>query len=130
MVQGLAQRIVAGDVPVHLLGASLLELDLPALAAGCAMPGEFEERLRSLLVEIAESPKKIILFIDELHNLVPSAANAVSGVRAGASSLMARAAISVRGVCAVSRVYFVKDLNFFCNQSNGRVLTLNSRQRL
>jgi len=47
LVEGLAQRIVAGDVPVHLLGAQLVELDLPALAAGCVMPGEFEERLRT-----------------------------------------------------------------------------------
>lgn len=44
IVEGLAQRIVAGDVPVHLLGATLVELDLAALAAGCVMPGEFEER--------------------------------------------------------------------------------------
>eukprot|EP00878_Enallax_costatus_P019636 GHUV01020719.1.p1 GENE.GHUV01020719.1~~GHUV01020719.1.p1 ORF type:complete len:799 (+),score=193.45 GHUV01020719.1:113-2509(+) len=74
MVEGLAQRIVAGDVPPGLLGAALLELDLAALAAGCMMPGEFEERLKAVCVEVAESPRKIILFIDDLHNLIPSAA--------------------------------------------------------
>jgi ATP-dependent Clp protease ATP-binding subunit ClpA len=77
IVEGLAQRIVAGDVPPGLLGSQLLELDLAALAAGCMMPGEFEERLKAVCNEVADSPRKIILFIDDIHNLVPNAAQQV-----------------------------------------------------
>uniref|UniRef100_A0A383VK48 AAA+ ATPase domain-containing protein n=1 Tax=Tetradesmus obliquus TaxID=3088 RepID=A0A383VK48_TETOB len=87
IVEGLAQRIVAGDVPPGLLGASLLELDLAALAAGCMMPGEFEERLKAVCVEVAESSRKIILFIDDIHNLVPNAAQQGASMLDGSAIL-------------------------------------------
>lgn len=79
-MEGLAQRIISGDVPVGLLGSTLLELDIATLAAGCMMPGEFEDRLKAVINEINDSPKKIILFIDDIHNLVPNAANQVYGL--------------------------------------------------
>ncbi len=50
VVEGLAQRIINGDVPVSLMGVKILELDLGSLTAGCMMPGEFEERLKAVLV--------------------------------------------------------------------------------
>jgi len=70
ILEGLAQRIVKGDIPENLKDAQLLSLDLSALIAGAKYRGEFEERLKSVLQEIATSPQMIILFIDELHTLV------------------------------------------------------------
>lgn len=69
IVEGLAQRIVAGKVPCNLLDAELIELDLTALVAGTKFRGEFEERLHKIMAEIKRQPQ-IILFIDELHMLV------------------------------------------------------------
>jgi len=70
IIEGLAQRIVSGDVPEAIKGKKLLSLDLGALVAGAKFRGEFEERLKSVLSEIAVAEGDIILFIDELHNLV------------------------------------------------------------
>jgi ATP-dependent Clp protease ATP-binding subunit ClpB len=70
IVEGLAQRIIAGDVPESLKGKRLVQLDLGALVAGTKFRGEFEDRLKALLREIEESDGGIILFIDELHALV------------------------------------------------------------
>ena len=70
IVEGLAQRIVRGDVPTSLKGKTIFELDLGLLIAGAKYKGEFEERLTTILKEIDESEGNIILFIDEIHNLV------------------------------------------------------------
>lgn len=77
IVEGLANRIVAGDVPDTLKNKELLSLDLGALVAGAKYRGEFEERLKAVLKQIKEHEGKIILFIDELHTLV--GAGAVEG---------------------------------------------------
>jgi len=73
IVEGLAQRIISGDVPAPLRNARLLELDLGAVGAGCQMPGEFEERLSIVVSEVVEASQKgpVILFIDDIHNLCP-----------------------------------------------------------
>src|SRR5579883_1109503 len=70
IVEGLAQRIVAGDVPQGLKNKRLLALDLGAMIAGSKYRGEFEERLKAVLAEITAAAGEIILFIDELHTLV------------------------------------------------------------
>jgi ATP-dependent Clp protease ATP-binding subunit ClpB len=74
IAEGLAQRIVAGDVPEILKPKRLVSLDLAALIAGAKYRGEFEDRLKALLKEVAESDGQIILFIDELHTLVGAGA--------------------------------------------------------
>ena len=75
IVEGIAQRMVLGDVPENLRGAKLISLDLGALIAGAKYRGEFEERLKAVLNEITESSGEIILFIDELHTLVGAGAS-------------------------------------------------------
>ncbi|MEY4553611.1 MAG: hypothetical protein RL197_38 [Actinomycetota bacterium] len=70
VVEGLAQRIVAGDVPESLKGKRLISLDLAAMLAGAKFQGEFEERLKSVLAEINAAEGQIVTFIDELHTLV------------------------------------------------------------
>jgi ATP-dependent Clp protease ATP-binding subunit ClpC len=76
IVEGLAQKIVSGDVPEILLGKKVLSLDLAAMVAGSRFRGDFEERLKACMDEVMRSEGEIILFIDELHNVVGAGAGA------------------------------------------------------
>ncbi|MBY7147578.1 AAA family ATPase, partial [Levilactobacillus brevis] len=70
IVEGLAQRIVRGDVPDNLKDKTIFSLDMGALIAGAKYRGEFEERLKAVLKEVTKSDGQIIMFIDEIHNIV------------------------------------------------------------
>jgi ATP-dependent Clp protease ATP-binding subunit ClpB len=83
VVEGLAQRIVAGDVPESLRGKRLVALDLGAMLAGAKYRGEFEERLKAVLDEIRASEGQVVTFIDELHTVVGAGATGDSTMDAG-----------------------------------------------
>jgi len=112
IVEGLAQRIVAGDVPEVLKPKRLVALDLAALVAGAKYRGEFEDRLKALLKEVAESDGQIILFIDELHTLV--GAGAAEGAMDASNMLkpaLARGELRAIGATTLNeyRKYIEKD---------------------
>jgi type VI secretion system protein VasG len=79
VVEGFAQRITAGDVPPPLRGVRLCALDVGLMQAGASMKGEFEQRLRSVIDEVQNSPTPIILFIDEAHTLIGAGGTAGTG---------------------------------------------------
>src|SRR4029453_16152738 len=79
VVEGFALRIVAGDVPPSLKDVTLRTLDIGLLQAGASMKGEFEQRLRQVIEEVQQSPKPIILFIDEAHTLIGAGGAAGTG---------------------------------------------------
>ncbi|GAA1946899.1 ATP-dependent chaperone ClpB [Nocardioides panacihumi] len=83
VVEGLAQRVVAGDVPDSLKGRRVLSLDLAAMVAGAKYRGEFEERLKAVLDEIKQAEGRVITFIDELHTVVGAGAGGDSQMDAG-----------------------------------------------
>ena len=83
VVEGLAQRIVDGDVPESLRGKKLISLDLGAMVAGAKYRGEFEERLKAVLEEIKNAEGQVVTFIDELHTVVGAGATGDSAMDAG-----------------------------------------------
>jgi ATP-dependent Clp protease ATP-binding subunit ClpA len=86
VVEGLAQRMAAGDVPAGLQGKRLMALDIGALVAGAKLRGEFEDRLRGILQEVHQAGGEVLLFIDEIHTLI--GAGAASGGTLDASNLL------------------------------------------
>lgn len=112
IVEGLAQRIVKGDVPQSLKDRQLIGLDLGALIAGASFQGEFEKRLKAVLKEVKEAAGEIILFIDEIHMIV--GAGKTSGAMDAAQLLkpmMARGELHLIGATTLSeyREYIEKD---------------------
>ena len=112
IVEGLAQRIVSGDVPEGLKNKQVVALDIGALVAGAKFRGEFEERLKAVLKEIAESEGQIIIFIDEMHTLV--GAGAAEGAVDASNMLkpmLARGELRVVGATTLDeyRKYIEKD---------------------
>jgi ATP-dependent Clp protease ATP-binding subunit ClpB len=83
IVEGLAQRIVAGDVPESLRGKRVMSLDLGSMVAGAKYRGEFEERLKAVLKEITDAAGQVVTFIDELHTIVGAGATGESAMDAG-----------------------------------------------
>ena len=111
IVEGLAQRIVAGDVPNSLKNHTIWELDLGSLVAGAKYRGEFEERLKAVLKEIKDSDGEIIMFIDEIHMIVGAGDTGAMDVSNMLKPMLARGEIHVIGATTLNeyRKYIEKD---------------------
>ncbi|BDH55465.1 ATP-dependent chaperone ClpB [Tsukamurella sp. PLM1] len=113
IVEGLAQRVVTGDVPESLRGKTVISLDLGAMVAGAKYRGEFEERLKAVLDEIKDSAGQIITFIDELHTIVGAGATGESAMDAGnmIKPMLARGELRLVGATTLDeyRQYIEKD---------------------
>ncbi|EEI18044.1 ATP-dependent chaperone ClpB [Corynebacterium lipophiloflavum] len=113
IVEGLARRIVAGDVPESLKGKTLISLDLSSMVAGAKFRGEFEERLKAVLEEITSSEGEIITFVDELHTIVGAGASGEGAMDAGnmIKPMLARGELRLVGATTLDeyRKYIEKD---------------------
>ena len=113
VVEGLARRIVEGDVPTSLMGKTLISLDLAAMVAGAKYRGEFEERLKAVLDEIKGSDGQIVTFIDELHTVVGAGAGGEGAMDAGnmLKPMLARGELRMIGATTLDeyRKYIEKD---------------------
>ncbi|RNE49937.1 ATP-dependent chaperone ClpB [Corynebacterium alimapuense] len=113
IVEGLARRIIAGDVPESLRGKTLISLDLGSMVAGAKFRGEFEERLKAVLDEIKNSNGQIVTFIDELHTIVGAGASGESAMDAGnmIKPMLARGELRLVGATTLNeyRKYIEKD---------------------
>ena len=111
IVEGLAQRIVKGDVPNSLKGKTIWELDMGALIAGAKYRGEFEERLKAVLKKIKDSDGEIIMFIDEIHMIVGSGGEGAADASNMLKPMLARGEIHCIGATTLNeyRKYIEKD---------------------
>ncbi|SYV94816.1 Chaperone protein ClpB, partial [Mycoplasmoides gallisepticum] len=114
IVEGFARKIVNGDVPDNLKDVEVVELSLSSLIAGTQFQGSFEERLNKILKEVKNSSGKVILFIDEIHQLVGMGKNSSNSAMDAANILkpmMARGEIKVIGATTIDeyRKYIEKD---------------------
>ena len=111
IVEGLAQRIIKGDVPSSLKNKTVWELDLGSLVAGAKYRGEFEERLKAVLKEIKDSEGNIIMFIDEIHMIVGAGGDGAMDVSNMLKPMLARGEIHVIGATTLNeyRKYIEKD---------------------
>ena len=111
--EGLAQRIVAGDVPAALLGRRIMALDMGSLLAGAKFRGEFEERLKAIMKEVEASDGRIVLFIDEIHTVVGAGSGGSGGIDASnlLKPALARGELRCIGATTVDeyRKYIEKD---------------------
>jgi ATP-dependent Clp protease ATP-binding subunit ClpB len=112
IAEGLAQRIVSGDVPESLKGRKLIALDMGQLIAGAKYRGEFEERLKDVLNEVKNAAGQVVLFIDEIHTVV-GAGNAEGSMDAGnlLKPLLARGELRCIGATTLNeyKKYVEKD---------------------
>ena len=111
IVEGLAERIVAGDVPNSLKNKTIWELDMGALIAGAKYRGEFEERLKAVLKEIKDSNGDIIMFIDEIHMIVGAGESGAMDAGNMLKPMLARGEIKLIGATTLNeyRKYIEKD---------------------
>ncbi|GAA4313048.1 ATP-dependent chaperone ClpB [Nibribacter koreensis] len=113
IVEGLAQRIVSGDVPENLKSKTIMSLDMGLLVAGAKYKGEFEERLKAVIKEVVDSEGEIVLFIDEIHTLIGAGAGGESAMDAAnlLKPALARGELHAIGATTLKEYqkYFEKD---------------------